>query len=81
MKPCGHVICRTCTDSLVAPSSQCVKCDAKLGPKDTIELLREGKDSLKDLYDADQRNLQALVSLVVVEPRLAKLELHSKANL
>ncbi|CAG8768200.1 10557_t:CDS:2, partial [Acaulospora colombiana] len=41
MKPCGHVICKTCTDSLVTPSSQCVKCDAKLGPKDTIELLRE----------------------------------------
>jgi len=42
MKPCSHVICKTCTDTLVKPSSQCVICDAKLEAKDIIELVREG---------------------------------------
>ena len=38
MKPCGHVTCKTCTDTLVTPSKQCIVCDAKLGEKDIIEL-------------------------------------------
>ncbi|KAJ3554043.1 hypothetical protein NM688_g3310 [Phlebia brevispora] len=42
MKPCGHVTCKTCTDSLVKPSMQCVACDKKLGDKDIISLSREG---------------------------------------
>ncbi|KIM33264.1 hypothetical protein M408DRAFT_151881 [Serendipita vermifera MAFF 305830] len=42
MKPCSHVICKTCTDTLVKPSSQCVVCDVNLESKDIIELVREG---------------------------------------
>lgn len=44
MKPCGHVICKTCTDSLVKPSKQCIHCDAVLKSveKDIIALTREG---------------------------------------
>lgn len=42
MKPCHHVVCKTCTDSLVKPSSQCVVCDKKLASKEIIELVREG---------------------------------------
>lgn len=43
MKPCGHVVCKTCTESLVRPSHQCIVCDVKLSEKDVIELKREGK--------------------------------------
>lgn len=42
MKPCGHVTCKTCTDSLVHPSKQCIVCDKKLAEKDILELKREG---------------------------------------
>ena len=42
MKPCGHVTCKTCTDTLVTPAKQCIVCDVKLGDKDVIELRREG---------------------------------------
>ena len=42
MKPCGHVTCKTCTDTLVTPAKQCIVCDVKLGDKDVIELMREG---------------------------------------
>ncbi|KAI0819912.1 hypothetical protein BC628DRAFT_1331815 [Trametes gibbosa] len=42
MKTCGHVTCKTCTDTLVKPSMQCIVCDVKLGEKDIIELTREG---------------------------------------
>ncbi|KAK0458737.1 uncharacterized protein EV420DRAFT_1620503 [Desarmillaria tabescens] len=42
MKPCGHVVCKTCTESLVRPSQQCIVCDVKLSEKDVIELKREG---------------------------------------
>ncbi|OBZ76639.1 Nitric oxide synthase-interacting protein [Grifola frondosa] len=41
-KPCGHVACKTCTDTLVKPAKQCIVCDVKLGDKDIIELTREG---------------------------------------
>ncbi|KAF9485672.1 hypothetical protein BDN70DRAFT_847580 [Pholiota conissans] len=41
-KPCGHVTCKTCTDTLVRPSKQCIVCDVKLKEKDVIELKREG---------------------------------------
>ena len=44
MKPCGHVTCRTCTDTLVTPAKQCIVCDVKLGEKDVIALTREGAD-------------------------------------
>lgn len=43
MKPCGHVTCKTCTDTLVKPAGQCVECDAKLTGGDVIGLKREGE--------------------------------------
>ncbi|EPT01926.1 hypothetical protein FOMPIDRAFT_141736 [Fomitopsis schrenkii] len=42
MKPCGHVVCKTCTDKLVKPGKQCIHCDVKLAEKDIIQLTREG---------------------------------------
>ncbi|KAF8520976.1 hypothetical protein JB92DRAFT_2893089 [Gautieria morchelliformis] len=42
MKPCSHVVCKTCTDSLVRSARQCVVCDHKLGNGDIVELKREG---------------------------------------
>lgn len=42
MKPCGHVTCKTCTDSLVKPAKQCIQCDVKVVDKDIIPLTREG---------------------------------------
>jgi len=42
MKPCAHVTCKTCTDSLVRPAKQCIVCDKQLNEKDIIELKREG---------------------------------------
>ncbi|KXN87901.1 Nitric oxide synthase-interacting protein [Leucoagaricus sp. SymC.cos] len=42
MKPCGHVACKTCTDTLVRSSEQCVACDQQLKGKDILELKREG---------------------------------------
>ncbi|KAI0342225.1 hypothetical protein BDW22DRAFT_1357522 [Trametopsis cervina] len=42
MKPCGHVICKTCTDTLVKPAKQCIQCDKILSDKDIILLTREG---------------------------------------
>lgn len=45
MKPCAHVTCKTCTDSLVRPAKQCVVCDKLLKEKDIVELKREGEFS------------------------------------
>ncbi|KAF8331946.1 uncharacterized protein EI90DRAFT_904478 [Cantharellus anzutake] len=44
LRPCSHVICKTCCDSLVKPSSQCSACDAALdeSKKDIIEIEGEG---------------------------------------
>lgn len=42
MKSCGHVVCKTCTDTLVKPAKQCIVCDAKVSEKEIIELTREG---------------------------------------
>jgi len=42
MKPCGHVTCKTCHDTLVKPAKQCIQCDKVLGEKDIIPLAREG---------------------------------------
>ncbi|KAH7104203.1 hypothetical protein BKA62DRAFT_693856 [Auriculariales sp. MPI-PUGE-AT-0066] len=51
MKPCSHVVCKTCVDELVRPASSkadpkmpmaCVVCDAALKDKDLVELKREG---------------------------------------
>lgn len=43
MRPCSHVLCKTCTDTLAIPNKQCVTCDAVLPTsKDVIQLSREG---------------------------------------
>ncbi|KAF8352031.1 hypothetical protein F5887DRAFT_933585 [Amanita rubescens] len=42
MKPCGHVTCKTCVDTLIRPSMQCIVCDTQLKDKDIVELKREG---------------------------------------
>ncbi|RDB17393.1 Nitric oxide synthase-interacting [Hypsizygus marmoreus] len=42
MRPCAHVICKTCTDSLVRSAKQCIVCDKQLKEKDIVELKREG---------------------------------------
>ncbi|KAI5114933.1 hypothetical protein M0805_008894, partial [Coniferiporia weirii] len=42
MSPCSHVVCKTCTDTLVRPSSQCVACDKEVPKSKIIELKREG---------------------------------------
>jgi nitric oxide synthase-interacting protein len=43
MKPCFHVICRTCVEELVHPSKQCVVCDHEVETGvDILELKREG---------------------------------------
>lgn len=42
MKGCSHVTCKTCTDTLVRPSNQCVVCDKLLAEGDILELKREG---------------------------------------
>ncbi|KAG9086966.1 hypothetical protein FS749_003253 [Ceratobasidium sp. UAMH 11750] len=43
VRPCSHVLCKTCTDTLVSPNKQCVACDTPLPEsKDLIQLSREG---------------------------------------
>lgn len=51
IKPCSHVICKTCTDGFVMPSSQCVACDGPAKPKDIIELMREGQFNRRFMTD------------------------------
>ena len=46
MKPCSHVTCKTCTDTLVRPANQCVLCDKLLVEGDVLELKREGESLL-----------------------------------
>ena len=53
MKPCFHVICKTCVDELVHPSKQCVVCDHEVkAGVDILELKREGT-RLRHLYAID----------------------------
>ncbi|KAG8902816.1 hypothetical protein FRB99_004083 [Tulasnella sp. 403] len=42
IRSCSHVICKTCTETLVQPASQCIVCDKKAKKKDIVELQREG---------------------------------------
>lgn len=46
IKPCSHVTCKTCTDTLVRPAKQCVVCDKLLAEADILELKREGESPL-----------------------------------
>jgi nitric oxide synthase-interacting protein len=43
---CSHVVCKTCTDTLVRPASQCVVCDKEAPSRKIVELKREGVSSL-----------------------------------
>jgi hypothetical protein len=47
LKPCSHVTCKTCTDTLVRPANQCVVCDKQLAVGDILELKREGGSSIR----------------------------------
>lgn len=40
---CGHVVCRTCAETLVRPSKRCSACDAVVEEKGMIDLGREGE--------------------------------------
>lgn len=42
IKPCTHVVCKTCAETLVKPSMQCVVCDEAVTKNGIIELRREG---------------------------------------
>ncbi len=43
--------CKTCTDTLVRPSNQCVVCDKLLKEGDILELKREGWSLLQPYCD------------------------------
>ncbi|KAG9308339.1 hypothetical protein JVU11DRAFT_12103 [Chiua virens] len=64
MKPCSHVVCKVCTDSLVRPASQCIVCDRKLTDPDIVELKREGTEL--DSQGVDLQKQQKKVSLFKV---------------
>ena len=78
MKPCGHVTCKTCTDTLVRPSKQCIVCDTQLKDKDIIELKREGISRNCPFTGATDVGAQELVSLVEEWQRRRKLASHFK---
>ncbi|KDQ09784.1 hypothetical protein BOTBODRAFT_36775 [Botryobasidium botryosum FD-172 SS1] len=42
IKPCSHVVCKTCNDSLIKPSKQCAVCDTVAKDDDVVEIKREG---------------------------------------
>lgn len=52
MGPCSHVTCRTCVDTLVRPSMQCIVCDKQLTKESIIQLKREGMQCKYD-YASD----------------------------
>ena len=39
---CGHVICWTCSDTIVQPTGRCCVCEAKIEDGDMIPLGKEG---------------------------------------
>ncbi|TBU37098.1 hypothetical protein BD309DRAFT_834673, partial [Dichomitus squalens] len=60
MKPCGHVPCKTCIDTLLIPEKRCIICDVKLEDKDFLELTqaREGTGYVaRGLAGASKRGL------------------------
>ncbi|KAG5352456.1 hypothetical protein C0989_002166 [Termitomyces sp. Mn162] len=69
MKPCAHVTCKTCTDSLVRPAKQCIVCDKVLKEKDIVELKREGQE--QDLREEDWQKHRRLEQPFKAELRLA----------
>src|SRR5579863_8195264 len=75
MKPCSHVTCNTCTDTLVRPANQCVVCDKLLAEGDVLELKREGESPLPNVYPLFSVFPQAQAMRVVGWPRLGNKEL------
>jgi len=57
MKPCGHVTCKACTETLVRSSGQCVACDKELKHQDILELSREGQEAT---YQVSGNSLKSL---------------------
>ncbi|ORX40196.1 hypothetical protein BD324DRAFT_616743 [Kockovaella imperatae] len=39
---CGHVICKTCADTIVKPTRRCPVCEATIGSADMVPLGKEG---------------------------------------
>ncbi|BEI86433.1 hypothetical protein CcaverHIS002_0607200 [Cutaneotrichosporon cavernicola] len=39
---CGHVVCKTCADTVVRPAGRCCVCEAKVGTEDMLPLGSEG---------------------------------------
>jgi nitric oxide synthase-interacting protein len=39
---CGHVVCKTCVDTVVKPQGRCCVCEAKLDREGIIPLGKEG---------------------------------------
>ena len=66
MKPCGHVVCKTCTDKLVKPGKQCIHCDVKLTEKEIIQLTREGPFPNELTISVASSRIQELVMLLEV---------------
>lgn len=40
---CGHVVCKTCADTVVKPAGRCCVCEAKVGAGDMLPLGSEGE--------------------------------------
>jgi hypothetical protein len=82
MKPCAHVTCKTCTDSLVRPAKQCVVCDTKLSEKDILELKREGARAISLCYCIYlQFAVKELGLLVAAWPKLRRKVLLSRDDI
>jgi hypothetical protein len=78
MKPCGHVTCKTCTDTLVRPASQCVVCDVQLSKDAIIELCREGELIFGDQSSVSEDGVQGLGMLEVDWQKRPRRESPSK---
>jgi nitric oxide synthase-interacting protein len=39
---CGHVVCKTCMETMVVPTSKCCVCDAEVDESGRIPLGKEG---------------------------------------
>jgi nitric oxide synthase-interacting protein len=56
MKPCSHVTCKTCTDTLARPAGQCLVCDKDVPKDGFIELRREGMSQSTMYFTAKLTN-------------------------
>lgn len=53
---CGHVVCKTCADTVVKPVGRCCVCEARVAPDDMIPLGVEGECCDEERVRADGRN-------------------------